>query len=353
MGQVVSEIFAGVIIAALILCGMFSTLPFKTLPGLLDYFREEATCRQYWEGVRWKEGVRCLHCNHERVYRTARGFRCADPQCRKKFSALTGSIFENTKLPLRLWFAAIFLCTTRKKGVSSHQLSRDLGITQKTAWHLLHRIRETFQQIDATLLAGTVQADETFVGGKNKNRHWDKKVEHAQGRAFKDKTPVMGLLEQNQYEECVNPRTGKTVRRLVVPSRVRCTQMADTSSGSIQPAVRRQVAMGATLVSDEWPAYRGLAGTYSHGIVDHKRKQYVNADGLTTNAIEGFWCHLKLGLGATYHAVSRKHLQRYCTEFAFRHNHRTIADGQKFAVALSVANNTTLTYARLIQRRAA
>lgn len=162
------------------------TSQFNSLLQVLDFFKDEETCKKYLANQRWSLGVTCPHCGSEKVYTTNRGFKCGNKECHKKFTVISGTIFENTKIGLRTWFAAMYLCTAHKKGISSLQLSRDLNITQKTAWFLLHRIREMLSENAPELLEGTVEVDETYVGGKNKNRHNNKKKKDGE----KDKTAV-------------------------------------------------------------------------------------------------------------------------------------------------------------------
>ena len=165
---------------------------FKNLQSLLDFFKDDATCKAYYEEKRWGGNVACVHCGSLKVYRTNRGFKCGEKLCSKKFSVTVGTIFENTKFSLSIWFAAMYLISTSKKGISSLQLAEQLGITQKTAWFVNHRIREMLKDNDAQNLSGTIQADETFVGGNNKNRQKDKEAPASQGRAHVDKTLVVG-----------------------------------------------------------------------------------------------------------------------------------------------------------------
>lgn len=161
---------------------MISVSGFKSVIAVLDFFSSKEKCASYLEQQRWPNGICCPNCGHAKVYRTTRGFKCANKGCaRKHFSVISGSIFENTKIELRYWFAAIYLITAHKKGISSHQLARDLGVSQKTAWFLNHRIRLMMGVENPSKLQNTVEVDETFIGGKNKNRHKDKKVENSQG----------------------------------------------------------------------------------------------------------------------------------------------------------------------------
>ena len=170
---------------------------FKNLQQLLDFFKDDATCKAYYEQKRWGGTVACSHCGSLKIYRTNRGFKCGEKLCAKKFSVTVGTIFENTKISLRIWFAAMYLISTSKKGVSSLQLAEQLGITQKSAWFVNHRIREMLKDNDTKKLSGVISCDETFVGGKNENRHADKKAPASQGRSHVDKTPVVGLIQTN------------------------------------------------------------------------------------------------------------------------------------------------------------
>lgn len=188
------------------------------------------------------------------------------------------------------------------------------------------RVRTTREK-----LKGLIQIDETFVGGKNKNRRWDKKVKYSQGRSFKDKTPVLGLLDDRGY-----------IRTIVVK---------DTTKATLQPIVRRLIEHDSIIVTDEWKAYNGLSDRYEHMVVDHKRKQYVNECGFTTNALEGAWSHLKRSIIGVYHKVSRKHLQKYCDEFAYRYNTRKETDQDRFTQSFAKVEGR-LRYKDLVRQAA-
>lgn len=241
---------------------------FKSLLQLFNHFKDESTCIDYLIKQRWNNKPVCPHCGHNKSYKIENGkrFKCANNECYKKFSVTVGTIFENSKIKLNIWFAAIYLATAHKKGISSLQLHRDLGVTQKTAWFMLHRIREMLREKRSVLLSGTIQADETFVGGKNKNRHADKKIENSQGRSVKDKTPVFGMLNDG------------TVNTNVV---------TDTKAETLKPIIRLMIEKGAIVVTDEWNAYNGLSDEYQHEVVKHNEKQFVN-NGFHTNSMEGF-----------------------------------------------------------------
>ncbi len=220
---------------------------------------------------------------------------------------------------------------------------------QSSAWFILHRLRELARETMPQQLEGTVQADETFVGGKNKNRHHNKKMPHSQGRAFVDKTPVAGILQQSEYTEEVNRDTGEVKKTLSKPSRIISLVVPDTEPSSIQPFIRAHVKPGSTIVSDEWHAYRGLTDRYDHRVVDHGRNQYVNMEGDTSNAIESHWSQVKRNIIGIYHYVSRKHLQRYCAEFDFRHNHRLTSECERFEILVQRSTSRRLMYKDLMR----
>lgn len=297
-------------------------LHFKSLPKLLDHFKDNATCIAFLEQQRWGKNPICPHCGSKEVYKTNRGFKCK--KCTKKFTITVGTVFENSKIKLNIWFAAIYLCTAHKKGISSLQLHRDLGVTQKTAWFMLHRVREMLRKKQSTLLQGTIQADETFVGGKNKNRHADKKIEGSQGRSVKDKTPVLGLVNNG------------IVNTEVIP---------DTKAKTLKPIIENMVEKGAIVVTDDWDSYNGLSIDYNHQIIKHKEGKYMNGE-FHTNSIEGFWSLLKRGIFGIYHYASPQHLKRYCDEFSYRYNTRKIDDSDRFMVSLTKVNGR-LTYNQL------
>ncbi|GAC1417351.1 MAG: IS1595 family transposase [Flavisolibacter sp.] len=288
-------------------------MAFKNLTQLFDYFKDEATCRGYLEQQRWNGAPECPFCSCTKVYRTKRGFKCADKFCAKAFTVTVGTIYENTKIGLRTWFAAIYLCTSSKKGISSLQLHRQLGITQKTAWFVLHRIREMLKDKAPHMLKNVVEIDESFVGGKNKNRHADKKVQSTQGRSWKDKTPVLGILERHG-----------NVRVVVTP---------DTKLTTLYPIMVDNISKGSIMVSDEWYHQKTFNPDYAHVIINHRDGEYVRG-AFHTNTIEGFWSIFKRGIYGIYHQVSPKHLQRYCDEFAARYNTRKILDNERFEASI-------------------
>jgi len=284
----------------------------KSVLQLLNTFSTEEKCIEHLEQMRWGGIVVSPFDPSSAVYK-CKGDRYRCKNTGKYFNVKTGSMFENTKIGLRKWFLAIWLVTSHKKGISSIQLSKDIDVTQKTAWFVLQRIRACFGIENNNELEGIVECDETFIGGKNKNRHKDKKIHNSQGRSFKDKTPVMGMLQ----------RDGK-MNAFVVP---------DTKRISIQPLICRLVNPETTvLISDEWHGYTGLNKYYDHKIIDHSKKEYVSLQdsNIHTNNIEGSWNILKKSVSGMYNHVSRKHLQKYVDEFVYRFNLRKTPDNEKF-----------------------
>lgn len=311
---------------------METTTKYKTIIDLVKVFPDEKSAHQYLAGQRWDTGeIICPHdgCGHNQCYVFADGIRYKCKKCNILFTAKTNTFMEGSKLSTIKWLLAMYL-VLHKKGISSVQLSKDVGVTQKTAWFMLQRIRWAFGNEEDVMLEGDVISDETFCGGKNKNRHRDKKVEKSQGRSFKDKTPVLGLMETNTYAHNYD---GKL--EIVKHSRVKCFVVPNTSASAIQPLVKANVVHGSTFTSDEWHAYRGLGNLYNHQVVDHGKGQYMNEDGYTSNAIEGFWGQCKRSINGIYVKPTRKHMQKYFDEFAFRHNYRNLQVQQQIENIIS------------------
>lgn len=284
-------------------------------------FPTEQSCIEYYEKLRWKGKVISPFDKDSKVYKCSNGkYRCANTG--KYFNVKTGTIFENTKLPMQYWFYAMFLFLSHKRGVSSCQLARDLGVTQKTAWTMLHKLRSYMECENNAKLENEVEIDETFVGGKNKNRHRDKRVERCQGRSFKDKVPVFGMYQ----------RGGKLVA-MTVPN---------TKAETLTPHIRKYIKDGSIIFTDGWE-YGELRNNYTQLSVDHGRGFYgtmaidTNTGeciSVTTNSIENVWSHFKRTIFGTYYKVSKRHLQRYVDEFVFRFNTRNGTDIERFNILL-------------------
>lgn len=308
---------------------------FKSLVDMLQMLPNDGVCRIYLEKIRWNGEPICPHCGVKSVthYKLkTKGefkglYKCQD--CRKRFTVTAKSMFEGSHIGLRKWFIAMYIFSSHKKGISSHQLGRDLGITQKSAWFMLGRIRLVFEDDEnAKPKFGVMSADETFVGGKNKNRHLDKKVEQSQGRSYKDKTPVFGVMNY-----------GGEIRTRVVPN---------TQADTLKPIIKEMVTEGSILITDEWKGYSNLSTDYKHIVVKHNEGNYASG-AFSSNNVENFWSHLKRGIYGIYHQVSAEHLHRYCSEFEFRFNSRKMNCFERFDMVLQKSENKRLKYKDLIK----
>lgn len=297
---------------------------------LFAMFPDEATARTYLERRRWPGGPRCPVCGlGERITARKDGYyRCN--QCKEDFTVRTGTIFERSHVPLHKWLYAMYLLVTARKGVSSLQLSKQIGITQKSAWFVLHRLREACGD-ELTKLQGIVEIDETYVGGIEVNKHESKKLKA--GRGTVGKTPVLGMRERGEG--------GKTV----------AMPLASTDAQTIQDAIVQRVEVGSMLHTDEAGVYRGLGGLFfNHETVNHSEGEYV-CDNVTTNGIESVFAVLKRGMIGVYHHASEKHLARYVDEFAFRLNDGDVKRHtlDRLDSLIDAAEGKRLTYKRLIQ----
>lgn len=296
----------------------------KTFRNIFDFQKEFSTdekCREYLEQQRWNGTPACPFCGSLNVHRFPNGkiFKCREKQCRNKFSVTVGTIYENTKIPLTKWFLATYILSVHSKGISSLQLAGWLGVTQKTAWHLNHRIRVMLTDNAPELLDGIVEVDETYVGGSLRNIH-AKKKEALKG--LDNKTMVFGAVQRN----------GK-VRTRVIPQ---------TNIENVSKAIEDFVAPDSTMVTDEHHAYNKVGLKYNHKKVNHREKEYVRREDISvhTNNIEGYWNILKKQIDGIHHSVSPKHLQRYCNESAFRYNNRKAFQDERFASALANCNGS-------------
>jgi transposase-like protein len=265
---------------------------------LFEMFPDQESARTYLEGRLWPNGPKCPVCGlGERITERAGGFyRCN--QCKEDFTVRTGTIFERSHVPLHKWVYAMYLLVTARKGISSMQMAKEIGITQKSAWFVLHRLREACGGNDLSKLKGIIEIDETFIGGKEANKHENKKLKAGRGTA--GKTVVFAMRE----------RGGRTV----------AMPIANTDKETIHPLIVKHVEAGSMLNTDEAGAYHGIkARSFGHETVCHGAGEFVRGD-TTTNGIESVFAVLKRGLTGVYHHASEKHLGRYVDEFAFRLN---------------------------------
>lgn len=275
----------------------------KTIRLLIKELPDIKAAHQYLAKQRWAEGIiDCAHCGKEDIYIFKNGITYKCKSCKKQFTSVSGTAMQNTKLPLIDWILAIHLIT-HKKGISSVQLAKDLGITQKSAWRMLHKIRENMLENNPEKFTGTVEIDEAFIGGAARFKHKKKRIKYKPGRLWNDKTPVLGIIQR-----------GGGVRAMVVP---------DVLMINIYKHVLKNVTGGSNIMGDGFAGYRSLECMYDVKCVDHSKGWYANGD-CHTNTIEGFWSQLKKQLKSTHHWVSPKHLQKYLNEACFKYNNRKL-----------------------------
>lgn len=303
--------------------------PPRTLMEAIRYYADEERTLAAAVTFRWPSGVHCPTCGRTdvRFIATRKLWECKEKHPRKQFSVKIGTIFEDSPLPLDKWFVAIWAIANCKNGISSYELSRAIGITQKSAWHMLHRIRLAMEIGGSDKFGGIVEADETYIGGEAKNMHPHKRKQRITGGGAADKAAVMGIIERS---------------RTSAASRVWARVIKDTNKTVLQGAVRANVETGAALMTDGHLSYRGLQGEYLHHYVDHK-VMYVRG-AVHTNSIENFWSLLKRGLKGTYVSVDAVHLQRYVVEQVFRFNERKGNDYTRFASVVSSIIGKRLTW---------
>jgi transposase-like protein len=301
----------------------------KTLQQALIYFDNPDNCQRFMIDVLWPDGkVTCPRCGSEKVTYLAnqRRWKCYSKHSKAQFSVKVGTIFEDSPISLDKWLAALWLIVNCKNGISSMELHRDLGVTQKTAWFMAHRLRCALNDGGFGKLGGEVEVDETFIGGKARNMHIATRKRRITGTGGKDKTIVFGMVER-----------GGKVKAKVVSSRKR---------EALQPEIRKHVEAGSALYSDALLSYRGLASDYAHQVIDHA-VSYVEGN-IHTNSMENYWALLKRGIAGTYISVEPFHLFRYLDEQSFRYNNRKqMNDFDRFVLALAGITNKRLTYSEL------
>src|SRR5580658_3229164 len=298
----------------------------STLQEAIVYFADPKNCNEFLAGLRWTDGkVECPYCGSNNVsYMPSQNrYKCYGGHAKAQFSLKVGTIFESSPISLDKWLCAMWLVVNCKNGISSCEMARDLGVTQKSAWFMNHRIRMALHDGSIEKASGHVEADETFIGGKARNMHVAQRRRRITGTGGKDKTPVLGIVER-----------GGKVRAIVVPNRKR---------KALQTEVRKHLEAGSALYTDFLLSYEGLEGEYAHQVIDHA-VSYVEGN-VHTNTIENFWALLKRGISGTYVSVEPFHLFRYLDEQAYRYNNRKeMTDFDRFKMAASQIVGKRLTW---------
>jgi len=299
----------------------------QTLADAIKYFGDPDNSLRYLAAKRWPNGVECPYCSAKEpmFLKSRRIWKCRATDCRKQFSVKVGTVLNESPIPVEKWLTAIWLVANCRNGVSSCEIARDLGLTQKTAWFMLHRIREAMQDKTATKLAGEVEVDESFIGGKSRNMHAKRRAEVITGTGGTDKAIALGVVER-----------GGNVRTFAVPNR---------RKHELHGKIRQHVKAGSALFSDALKSYDGLAGEYQHAVVDHA-VEYVRGN-VHTNTMENFWSLVKRQLHGTYISVEPFHLFRYLDEQSFRYNGRRLSDAERFSHVCSQVAGRRLTWDRL------
>lgn len=302
----------------------------KTLQQAIKYFSDEDICIDFIASMRWQDGVAvCPICKGKETsfLSTRKIWKCKNKTCKKQFSVKQGTILEGSNIGLDKWICAVWLIVNAKNGISSYEIHRAIGVTQKTAWFMLHRLRVAMQAGTIEKLSGEVEADETFIGGKAKNMHKHKREQKIKGRGSVGKTAVMGIIE----------RKGKVSAKVI----------DDLSKETLHSEVKEKVKKGSNLFTDEWKSYRGLDEDYIHEVVNHSINEYVRGN-VHTNSIENFWTLLKRTIGGTYVSVEPFHLGKYLDEQVFRFNERKDNDKGRFLKAVGMISGKRLKYNELI-----
>lgn len=304
----------------------------QTLVEAIRQFSDPDVCLDFMVQLRWPDGVACPTCASEdvRFIPTRRLWECKTKHPKRQFSVKVGTIFEDSPIALDKWLTTIWLIANAKNGISSYEVAKAIGVTQKTAWFMLHRIRLAMQDGGFGPFNGHVEVDETFIGGKARFMHKAKRERTIDGRGAVGKTAVMGVLQRG------GPDKASAVKAQVVPN---------TKRKTLAPAVREHVAPGSAVYTDALRSYRGLEADYMHHVIDHA-ETYVKGK-VHTNGIENFWSLLKRAIRGTYVNVEPFHLFRYLDEESFRYNERKDTDANRFQRVVSAFAGKRLTYDQL------
>lgn len=306
---------------------MTDKLP-KTLLEAIKYFSDETVCIEFVDSLRWENGTAvCPRCESTENYflKTRKVWKCK--ACKKQYSVKVGTIFEGSPIGLDKWLMAIWMIANCKNGVSSYEIHREIGVTQKTAWFLMHRIRKAMQTGSFVKLSGEVEADESFIGGLSKNMSKARREAKIKGRGSVGKTAVLGILERK--------------------GNVKAKVISDTTKQTLHKEVKETVETGSTLFTDEWRSYRGLNAEYIHEFVKHSMNEYVRGN-VHTNSIENFWTLLKRTIKGTYVSVEPFHLDSYLDEQSFRFNERKENNQSRFLKVVGGVSGRKISYRELV-----
>lgn len=306
---------------------------FNNLRELIATMPDEQTCIKYLIQQRWDNRPVCPFCECVSYYVIDNGnrYKCSNNTCNKKYSVTTNTIFHASKVPLNKWLNAVYVVSAHKKGISSYQLAKDIGVTQRTAWFMIHRIREAMRPKESVMLDTMVQVDETWTGGKMKNKHKSVRAKAMEENKshVDNKTGVMGFLQTDGELKLKILDTDKTFKE----------------------QVKDNVAPEAVIVTDGATAYKGLDKEFAgHEVVNHSQDEFVNERGFHTNGIEGSFGLFKRMVFGIYHQISPKHTQRYLDEFTYRYNSRKIKDAERFVITLKQIEGG-LTYKQLTGKK--
>lgn len=302
----------------------------KTLQQAIRFFSDDETCIEFIASRRWADGKAiCPKCGSDNntFMASRRVWQCKNKECKKQFSVKVGTIFEDSALGLDKWLTAMWLIVNAKNGISSYEIHRAIGVTQKSAWFMLHRIRIALDNGSLEKLSGEVECDETYIGGLAKNMHKSKREKNIKGRGMNSKTAVMGMLSRTE------------------PRKIKAKVIAWADTVTLNENINEHIETGSTVITDDHGGYRKMSEEYRHEVINHA-VEYVNGT-IHTNSIENFWSLLKRTIKGTYVSVEPFHLQKYVEEQVFRFNERKGNDGQRFLTALNQVAGKRLTYADL------